>query len=182
MICRGHIRASNSTFQIFPWLTVLWQILHFDLHFWSNLKGSLMDWEVKNLLSCQSKHGLVGSSAKTGNFVSRELQEWKTCTFLGSKHKSAIWDGTPPPPHLHIKSSLYVWGAHGSQIFKQNSIILIHSCFIEFLRFRLLQLQGVGQVGRGYLGWSEWVRMSSEMFRGKDFSNRIELSWLVQDL
>ena len=26
MICRGHIRASNGTFQIFLWLTVLWQI------------------------------------------------------------------------------------------------------------------------------------------------------------
>ena len=23
-----------------------------------------MDWEVKNLLRCQSKHGLMGSSAK----------------------------------------------------------------------------------------------------------------------
>ena len=27
MICRGHIRASKGTFQIFLWLTVLWQIL-----------------------------------------------------------------------------------------------------------------------------------------------------------
>ena len=26
IICRGHIRASKSTFQIFLWLTVLWQI------------------------------------------------------------------------------------------------------------------------------------------------------------
>ena len=26
MICRGHIRASKDTFQIFLWLTVLWQI------------------------------------------------------------------------------------------------------------------------------------------------------------
>ena len=26
MICRGHIRASKGTFQIFLWLTVLWQI------------------------------------------------------------------------------------------------------------------------------------------------------------
>ena len=91
-----------------------------------------MGWEVKNLLSCQSKHGLVGSSAKTRNFLSKESQEWKTCTFLGPKHKSAIWDGTPP--NLHIKSSLYVWRrAHGSQIFKRNSIISIRSCFIAFL-------------------------------------------------
>ena len=26
MICRGHIRASKGTFQIFLWLMVLWQI------------------------------------------------------------------------------------------------------------------------------------------------------------
>ena len=26
MICRGHIRASKGTFQIFLWVTVLWQI------------------------------------------------------------------------------------------------------------------------------------------------------------
>ena len=26
MICRGHIGASKGTFQIFLWLTVLWQI------------------------------------------------------------------------------------------------------------------------------------------------------------
>ena len=44
MICRGHIRASKGTFQIFLWLTVLWQIaifcsiLYFGLHFKSNLK------------------------------------------------------------------------------------------------------------------------------------------------
>ena len=81
VICRGHIRASQGTFQIFLWLTVLWQIdflshiFHFGLHFRSNLKGSLMGWEVKNLFSCQSKHGLVGSSAKTRNFLSRESQE-----------------------------------------------------------------------------------------------------------
>ena len=41
---------------------------------------------------------------------------------------------------------------------------------------------GVGQVGGGCLGWSTIVYMSSGMFRGKESSNRIELSWLVQEL
>ena len=41
---------------------------------------------------------------------------------------------------------------------------------------------GVGQVGRGCLGWSAIVYMSWGMFRGKESSNRIELSRLVQDL
>ena len=58
-----------------------------------------MDWEVKNLLRCQSKHGLMGSSAKTGKSLPRKSQEQKICTFLGLKHKSAIWDGTPQPAH-----------------------------------------------------------------------------------
>ena len=41
---------------------------------------------------------------------------------------------------------------------------------------------GMGQVGEGCLGWSAIVYMSSRMFRGKESSNRIELSGLVQDL
>ena len=39
---------------------------------------------------------------------------------------------------------------------------------------------GVAQVGGGCLGWSTIVYMSSAMFRGKESSNRIELSWLVR--
>ena len=35
------------------------------------------------------------SSAKIGNF----LLEGHRSTFLGQKHKSAIWDRTPPPTH-----------------------------------------------------------------------------------
>ena len=47
-------------------------------------------------------------------------------------HKSAIWDRTPP--HLHIKCSLHVCRrVQGSQIFKWNSIILIHSKVMAFL-------------------------------------------------
>ena len=45
-----------------------------------------------------------------------------------------------------------------------------------------MQSWGVGQVGGGCLGWSTIVYMSSGMFRGKESSNRIELSWLVQEL
>ena len=41
---------------------------------------------------------------------------------------------------------------------------------------------GVEQLGGRYLGWPTIVYMSSEVFRGKESSNRIELSRLVQDL
>ena len=48
MICRGHIRASKDAFQIFFMVNGsmanvhLSQILHYDLHFKLNLKGSEM--------------------------------------------------------------------------------------------------------------------------------------------
>ena len=45
-----------------------------------------------------------------------------------------------------------------------------------------MQPWGVEQVGGGCPGWSTIVYMSSGMFRGKESSNRIELSWLVQEL
>ena len=67
----------------------------------------------------------MGSSAKTGKKIFRGSLEH----FL---HKNAIWDRTPP--HLHINCSLHVCGrVQGSQIFKWNSIISIHSKVMAFL-------------------------------------------------
>ena len=78
-----------------------------------------MGQEVKNLLRTQSKHGLMGSSAKTGKKNFHRSQE----QFFD---KTVIWDRTPP--HLYIKCSVYVWGRdQGCQIFKRNSIISICS-------------------------------------------------------
>ena len=88
-----------------------------------------MGLEVKNPLRAQSKYSLMGSSTETGKFLIRGSQDQNY--FLGSKHKSAIYNGTP---HLHIKASLYLCRRiQGSQIFKQNSIISIHSRLIVFL-------------------------------------------------
>ena len=62
-------------------------------------------------------------------------------------HKSAIWDRTSPC--LHIKCSLYVCSrVQGSQIFKQNSIISIHSKVIAYLLF-----WAPWPLGRGQGGW-----------------------------
>ena len=84
-----------------------------------------MGQEVKNPLRAQSKYGLMGSSAKRGKKFFGGSPEH----FLD---KNAIWDRTPP--HLHINCSLHVWGrAHGSQIFKWNSIISIRSKVMAFL-------------------------------------------------
>ena len=84
-----------------------------------------MGQEVKNLLRAQSKYGLMGSSAKTGKKIFHRSQE----QFLD---KTVIWDRTPS--QLYINCSVYLWGrAQGSQIFKQNSIISIHSKVMAFL-------------------------------------------------
>ena len=101
-------------------------------------------------------------------------------TSLCQKHKSAIWIGHP---HLHIKPSLYVCRrVQGSQIFKQNWIILIRSRVIVILLIWVSSAMGVGQVGGGCPGWSTIIYMTSGMFRGKESSNRIEISRLVKDL
>ena len=44
-----------------------------------------MGEDLKNHISCQSKHCLSHSSVKTGNFLPGGSQEQKTCTFLGLK-------------------------------------------------------------------------------------------------
>ena len=64
-----------------------------------------MGQEVKNHISCQSKHGLSDCSVKTGTFLPGDSQEQKICTFLGQKVKNAICDGTTPP-HLPTKPNV----------------------------------------------------------------------------
>ena len=83
-----------------------------------------MGQELKNPLRGQSKYGLMGSSAKTGKIF-----------FEG--HRSTFWIKMPfgighPPTYTSI--AVYsVGGAQGSQIFKRNSIISIHSKVMAFL-------------------------------------------------
>ena len=84
-----------------------------------------MGQEVKNSLRAQSKYGLMGSSAKTGKKIFRGSPEH----FLD---KNDIWDRTPPT-YTSIVVYMCGGGAQGSQIFKQNSIISIHSKVMEFL-------------------------------------------------
>ena len=70
----------------------------------------------------------------------------------------------------------------GSQIFNQNWIISIRSRVIVILLIWVSLAPGSGAGGWGCLGWSTIVYMSSGMSRGKESSNRIELSRLVQEL
>ena len=105
----------------------------------------------KNVLSFNKSTGLLRSYVTNMmvHFGTGELNELKTTTFWVQNIKMPFEMGHP---HLHIKSSLYVcWRAQGSQIFKQNSIILIHSHF-TIIQFRFFSSKGVGQAGGSYLG------------------------------
>ena len=78
-----------------------------------------MGEEVKNHISCQSKHGLSHSSVKTGNFLTGGSQEQKNMYFFGPKVKNAICDGTTS--YLHTKPNLNKCRkVQRSQIFKWN--------------------------------------------------------------
>ena len=83
-----------------------------------------MGQEVKTLLRAQSKYGLMGSSAKTGKKIFCRSQE----QFLD---KTVIWDRTPPA--IHQLQCICVGEGSRSQIFKQNSIILIRPKVMAFL-------------------------------------------------
>ena len=113
----------------------------------------------------------------------RKIFYWRVTGILFWVKNIKVPFGIRHPPYLHIKPSLYVCRrVQGSQIFKQNWIISIHSRVIVILLIWVsLALRG-GEVGRGCLGWSIIVYMSSEMFRGKESLNRIKLSRWVQDL
>ena len=118
------------------------------------------------------------SSAKLGNFC-----YWRVTGAL-------FWVKNIKVPfvigHLPTYTSNLVYmcagGVQGSQIFKQNWIILIRSRVIVILPIWVSSAPGGRAGGWGVLGWSALVYMSSGMFRGKESSNRIELSRLVQDL
>ena len=79
----------------------------------------------QNPLRAQSKYGLMGSSAKTGKKF-----------FKG--HQSTFWIKIPfgigcPPPTHQLQSTCVGGRVQGSQIFKQISIISIHSKVMAFL-------------------------------------------------
>ena len=102
MICRGHIRASKGTFQIFFLLMDLWQInilVKFcTLVFISSqiLKGCKWVWRSTVLSGLNLNMVHWDPVQKWENFLLEGHRHKKRCTFLGPKHKSAIWDRTPP--------------------------------------------------------------------------------------
>ena len=105
----------------------------------------------------------------------------KKMYFLGPKHKSAIYDRTPP---TYTSNLVYIC-AEGFRGHKSSNRIELSWFFkdlLYFFWFCFPWFLGVGQVGGGYLGWPTIVYMSSGVFRGKESSNRIKLSQLVQDL
>ena len=59
-----------------------------------------MSWDVKNLLSCQSKHGLVGSNLqKQEIFYLGSRRSEKHLLFWARNIKVPFGMGHPPPAH-----------------------------------------------------------------------------------
>ena len=122
----------------------------------------------------------MGSSAKSGKILSEAHRSKKDVLFWVQNIKVPFGIGHPLPTH---QISLYVCRrVQGSQIFKQNWIILIRSRFIVILLIWVCAALGGEAGGWGYLGWATIVYLSSGVFRGKESSNRIELSRLVWEL
>ena len=97
---------------------------------------------------------------------------------MGQKQKCHLGQDTP---HLHIKPSVCL--QEGSGVPNLQTELNYLDSFKSYCNSDLGFLgSGGGQVGGGCMGLSVIVYMSSGMFRGKESSNRIELSRLVQDL
>ena len=109
------------------------------------------------------------------------LLEGHRRTSLHQKHKSAICDRTTPTYTSNL-IYMYAGGFRGPKSLNRIELSWFVQELLEFFWFGFPWLWGVGQVGGGCLGWSAIVYISSGMFRGKESSNRIELSRLVQDL
>ena len=103
------------------------------------------------------------------------LLEGHNSTSLHQKHKSAIWNQTPP--HLHIKPSLYVCRrVQGSQIFKQNWIISI--------RLRVIVIFPIwvyGALGGWAGGWgvSGVINYSLYEFRNVQRYRIFKQNWII---
>ena len=68
-----------------------------------------MGQEVKNHITCQSKHGLSDFSVKTGKFIPGGSQEQKTCTFWTKNIKMLFGMGHTP----NFTSSMVYMSAGG---------------------------------------------------------------------
>ena len=153
MICRGHIRASKGTFSNFLWLTVLWQI-DILVQFCTLVFISSQIWKGRKWVRRSKILSGLNLNMVWWDPVQKQesfLLEGHRSSSLCQKHKSVICDRTPP--HLHMKPSLYVCRrVQGSQIFKQNWIISIHSRVIVILTIWVSSALGVGQVVGGVWG------------------------------
>ena len=86
------------------------------------------------------------SDAKTGKIFIRGSQEQKRCTFLGPKHKSAIWDRTPPT--YTSNQSICVQGDSGVTNLQTELNYL--NLFKSYCNSSDLGFLGSG-------GWGRWV-------------------------
>ena len=105
LICRGHIRASKGTFQIFLWLTVLWQIDIFvqfcTLVFISSRIWKGRKWVRRSKILSGLNLNMVewDPVQKQEKFLSEAHRSKKDVLFLVQNIKVPFGIGHPPPTH-----------------------------------------------------------------------------------
>ena len=108
MIYRGHIRASKSTFQIFLWLTILWQI---DILVQFCTLVFISSWIWKGRKWVRRSKILSGLNLNMVWWDPVQKQEnfyWRVTGALLCVKNIKVPFEIGHPPHLHIKPSLYV--------------------------------------------------------------------------
>ena len=125
MICRGHIRASKGRlFQIFLWLTVLWQIdilvQFYTLVFISSQIWKGCKWVRRSkILSGLNLNGSKGIQCKN-----RKNFYWRvTGAFLQVNNIKVPFGITPPPPYTSYLVYICAGGFRGSK--SSNKIELL---------------------------------------------------------
>ena len=111
VICRGHIRASKGTFQIFFWLTVLWQ-MDILVQFCTLIFISSWIWK-----SCKwDRRSKILSGLNLNMLYWVPVQKQEKCLLEGHRSKKDVLFGVQNIkvpfkigyPHLHIRLNLYV--------------------------------------------------------------------------
>ena len=105
MICRGHIRASKGTFQIFLWLMVLWlidilvQFCTLVLNSSQISKGHKLVWRSKILSGLNLNMVLWDPVQKQENFLLEGHRSEKDVLFWVQNIKVPFGIRHPPPTH-----------------------------------------------------------------------------------
>ena len=118
---------------------------------------------------------------KQENFLLEGLRSKKDVLFWVQNIKVPLGIGHPP---IYTSNLVYMCagGLRGHKSSNRIELSQFIQYLLQFFWFGFPQLLGGGAGGWGISGWPTIVYISWGVFRGKESSNRIEISRLVQDL